>query len=652
MTSPKLQIEMNPHLIVEDISDHLLILILFRNQNKSLKECKVIKSHNLDGTRLDRINNELRQNDWDELLENMDVSAGFLRFHTMLCKCIDKHAPEVQRTVNYKKVVRDPWITCGIMNSLTKQRQMFKSQLKGDVSTFNYRWYRNELQRLIRASKFNYLHEKCLLYKKDSMKLWQLINKLIGKGTNKKNIIESLKVNNIMKYDAESITSELCEFFSTVGERFGNSIAPPKSSINEYLSKMSSSSTTLFLSPTNTTEINNLIQNLPNKNSSGHDSISNILLKKLAPSILAPLTLLFNKSLETGIFPDEMKKADVVPLYKSKEELECTNYRPISLLLTLSKLLEKIMYKRTYSFLEQTHQLYNSQYGFRQSHSCENAIMELVSSIIKGKQEGLYTLALFIDLSKAFDTVDHEVLLNKLDKYGIRGVANKWFRSYLTDRKMRVKCAISSTGKCESSEYRSLTYGAPQGLCLGPLIFLIFTNDLNNQIENSNSILFADDTTLYKTHRNLNYLKWCLEDDLTRLSDWFKANKLTMNIDKTVCVLFQKNPNSEKIDISIDNMSFSNAKEVKFLGMWLDENLSWSSHINKLILKISRNSNLISKNKMPEREKSPNLSCPYRKSYPVWHHTVGKQCLNYPNKEGPKNSRQLYKIYQAQPDQT
>ena len=215
-----------------------------------------------------------------------------------------------------------------------------------------------------------------------------------------------------MKYSAESITSEFCEFFSTVGERFANKIAEPKTRIDEYISKMSSSSTTLFLSPTNTNEINNLIQNLPNKNSSGHDSISNNLLKKLAPSILVPLTLLFNKSLETGVFPDEMKKADVVPLYKSKEEYECTNYRPISLLLTVSKLLEKIMYKRTYNFLEDTNQLYSSQYGFRQSHSCENVIMELVSTIIKGKQEGLYTLALFIDLSKAFDTVDlHERLL-------------------------------------------------------------------------------------------------------------------------------------------------------------------------------------------------------------------------------------------------
>ena len=122
MTSPKLQIEMNPQLIVEDISDHLPILIIFRNQNKSLKECKVIKSQNLNGPRLDRINSELKQIDWDELLGNMDVSAGFLKFHTMLCKSIDNHAPEIQRKVKYKKIVKDPWITHGIMNSLAKQR--------------------------------------------------------------------------------------------------------------------------------------------------------------------------------------------------------------------------------------------------------------------------------------------------------------------------------------------------------------------------------------------------------------------------------------------------------------------------------------------------------------------------------------------------
>ena len=163
---------------------------------------------------------------------------------------------------------------------------------------------------------------------------------------------------------------------------------------------------------------------------------------------------------------------------------------------------------------------------------------ELISEIIKAKQEGLYTVSLFLDLSKAFDTLDHRLLLEKMEIYGIRGVAKEWFKSYLTGRKMRVKCSIASTGKVEYSNYNDLQYGTPQGSCLGPLLFTIFTNDLHKHCK---SILFADDTTIYKSHRNLKYLSWCLEYELNILSQWFSNNKLTLNIDKTVCILFQKN---------------------------------------------------------------------------------------------------------------
>ena len=190
--------------------------------------------------------------------------------------------------------------------------------------------------------------------------------------------------------------------------------------------------------------------------------------------------------------------------------------------------------------MENYDNLYVSQYGFREGHSCENATSELVSQIVKGQQEGMYTLSLFLDLSKAFDSLEHDVLLKKLDRYGIRGITNKWFASYLHNRKMRVKCNTGSTGKLEYSQYKTVSYGTPQGSCLGPLIFIIFTNDLHKQLMNTASLLFADDTTLYMTHRNLRYLKWCVEDDMKRLVAWFKANKLTLNLGKTVCVLFQK----------------------------------------------------------------------------------------------------------------
>ena len=174
-----------------------------------------------------------------------------------------------------------------------------------------------------------------------------------------------------------------------MGENLARQQISKTPELESYLKSLNQYHTSMFLHPTTTNEILSLIKNLPNKRSSGYDNISNLLLKSLATQISVPLEIIFNKSIEEGIFPTNMKKADIVPLYKSKDKQECSNYRPISLLITLSKLLEKIMYKRVYQFLEKTGQIFPSQYGFRMSHSCENAVSELLSTIIKGKEQGL-----------------------------------------------------------------------------------------------------------------------------------------------------------------------------------------------------------------------------------------------------------------------
>ena len=173
----------------------------------------------------------------------------------------------------------------------------------------------------------------------------------------------------------------------------------------------------------------------------------------------------------------------------------------------------------------ETKQIYNSQYGFRSGHNCEHAVSELISAVLKGLQQKEYTLGVFLDLSKAFDTLDHQILLKKLSRYGIRGTALNWFASYLSNREIRVKCSVASTGKIEYSDYEPVHYGTPQGSCLGPLIYLIFTNDLALHVEHCNTIMFADDTTLYQTHKSIHFLKWCLQEDIKSLSDWFRANK-------------------------------------------------------------------------------------------------------------------------------
>ena len=243
-----------------------------------------------------------------------------------------------------------------------------------------------------------------------------------------------------------------------------------------------------------------------------------------------------------------------------------------------------------------TGQFYDSQYGFRKKHSCEHAITELTGNILKGKENGLHTISVFLDLSKAFDTLEYSTLFKKLELYGIRGTTLDWFRSYLTNRKMRTKCIINH--KMEQSLEMPVTFGAPQGSCLGPLLFLIFCNDLHLNLDYTKCILFADDTTLYYSNSNLSLLLASIEHDMAKLSDWFRANKLTLNKTKSVAILFKCKKNIAcPTHILVDHSEIKFVPYTKFLGVWIDEDLSWQTHLNKLQLKIQRNAHLLYKSK-------------------------------------------------------
>ena len=209
-----------------------------------------------------------------------------------------------------------------------------------------------------------------------------------------------------------------------------------------------------------------------------------------------------------------MKLAEVVPLYKGKEHYLEMNYRPISLLTTISKVLEKIVYQRIYSFLQNTGQLYDNQYGFRESHSCEHAIGQVINGIVKGLENRVSSACMLLDLSKAFDTIEHSIMLEKLALYGIRGNALSCFKSYLSGRSLRVKCRTVSSATNQTSEEYCVDYGTPQGSCLGPLIFLIFVNDLHLHLHDAECVQFADDTTLLFKHKNMCYLQFCVENKL------------------------------------------------------------------------------------------------------------------------------------------
>ena len=266
--------------------------------------------------------------------------------------------------------------------------------------------------------------------------------------------------------------------------------------------------------------------------SAGYDSIPMNILKSSIFHIAEPIAKLINCSIRSGIFPDTLKIAKVCPVFKSGEKDRFENYRPISVLPSFSKVFEKIVHIRLSNYLESCNILSDNQYGFRKGFSSGMAIAEMCDKISSASDKNDFSIGVFIDLSKAFDTINHDILLRKLEHYGIRGIALNWFRSYLYNRKQFVSSNYAV------SPFLSINCGVPQGSHLGPLLFLIYVADVENCSAILSFILFADDTNLFYSSNSLFELFTTVNSELSKLSEWFCANKLSLNVKKTNYILF------------------------------------------------------------------------------------------------------------------
>ena len=384
----------------------------------------------------------------------------------------------------------------------------------------------------------------------------------------------------------KNIADKFNVYFTEIGPSLASEIdVSNKSPFNTYLTSPCTSS--FYFQYTNPSGILKIIQGLKPKTSAGYDHLSSKVLKDIADVVSIPLSIIINQSVCSGIFPSKLKIAKVIPLFKKGDIKLFGNYRQISLLSSVSKVFEKAAYGQLYEYFSSHALFYDSQYGFRKYHSTELAALELVDRIHKEIDENKIPFSVFLDLSKAFDTLDHDILLHKLQYYGITGTALDWFRSYLTERYQYVDYNGAS------SSMKFLTTGVPLGSILGPLLFMIYMNDIHTVSNNLNFILYADDTTLtsplcsftYGGYHDINRVSTLINSEITKISEWLSVNKLFLNANKLNSWFFTTTKKSWLIVIfrnlklttpdwksSIIQFSWDNDKWIHELGITLREN--------------------------------------------------------------------------------
>ena len=489
-----------------------------------------------------------------------------------------------------------PWLTKALRKSIIIRDKILKKYINSKNITaknelhLKYKRYRNSIINLIKISKQNYYKKFFSDNIKNSKQIWNGINNLIFKSHSNKNNNISIKIKDIMIKNEAEIASAFNDFFGSIAQNLQDKI-PNFGNFQDYVTGLNSPESFFFKAVTES-EMLKTFSTLNFSKSTGDFSIPKQIFEIIPDNLAHILTSLINLTFETGIFPSSLKIVKVIPVFKNKGcNSDVNNYRPISLLSNIDKIFEKLVHKRLTSFLNKHNIFFNKQFGFRKSHSTNHALIALTEKIRSSLDNGHFSCGVFIDLQKAFDTVDHDILLQKLKSYGIRGKCNQWFESYLKNRKQYV--SINGV----KSDFKQVSFGVPQGSVLGPLLFIIYINDLPNALLFSDATLFADDTCILYSNPSLKLIQKRLNIDLKRLFKWLCANKISLNVSKTEVLLFRdkRKTINHNVGLKLNGKPLFFSRYVKYLGILLDEHLSWTFHCNTLSLKLRKTNGLISK---------------------------------------------------------
>ena len=568
--------------ILSDVTDHL--------PNYTLITSKKVKSESRPYVRIFSPKNKLnflkylRACDWNQIYQDDEVNTAYGKFLSFITSAFNSSFKFVKLS---RKRSRDkPWITSALKKSSKIKNKLYKKWIltRNKDDECAYKRYKKVYTRVAAEAQDNHYREMFDIRNNSVKKLWNNLNIVCSFKHHKSKInISNLVINGCKTNDNLEICNGLNDYFSTVGKKLVDELQCINRSVDsnefkQYCDRPVKNS--MFVQPVTASELLQLTVKLKNGKAPGFDQIGPSLVKEIFPVICEPLLHIFNLSLSMGIVPDQLKIAKIIPVYKKGDHSSACNYRPISLLSVFDKLLEQIMYSRLISFLNVNNVLYGYQFGFRQNHSTTAALLEVLDNIYQNLDNHNKILGIYLDLQKAFDTVNHDILLYKLHNYGVRGRAYDWFKNYLTNR-VQFTCVNNI-----SSTVAEITCGVPQGSVLGPLLFLIYINDIANAVPNEKVRLFADDTNLFLARNTVPSVVDAANNTMLKLNNWFLANKLSLNTDKTCYMVFPPDT-SNSVKVYVNNVEIQKVTNCRYLGVVIDEDLKWTTHIegvcNKLV---------------------------------------------------------------------
>ena len=573
--------------IYSDISDHLPIMVSFQitNSNKS-KGNQFSGLYNTSIKNINALNLSLSSWDWSPVTDSYDVNYAFDKFIDIFNTNFIKYCPILKSNSKFKK---SPWMTSALIKSAKTKNKLYYHYLKtpNDVNKTKYIKYKNYFTRLKREAEKKYITNKLEQNKNNIKKTWNLIKLSINNTNYKKTLPKIFKSSNNILDNPQDIAESFNSFFIS-----NSNVSYPQNHKPNYKQFLPPSNpTSFFITEVDEDEILKVIKSMKPSSSQAYDKSSNFLIKHTIPFLLKPLTHCINLSLSHGIFPDCLKTTKIIPIHKNGSTNEITNYRPISIISTFSKILEKVVYSQVITFFDKHNIISDRQYGFKKNCSTELAILDLNQYVLSNIESKYSTIGVFLDISKAFDTVRHDILLGKLCNAGIRGITNDWFRTYLADRTQYV-----SLGSCNST-LSPIMNGIPQGSILGPLLFNLFINDVTFASKKLKYILFADDTTVLMSNSSLSTLVSELNQELINISNWMNENCLKINVKKTNFILFGPTivTNVKNPQLFYDSVLIPRVNDIKFLGVIVSSTLKWKNHIVYISKKISKNLGAINK---------------------------------------------------------